>query len=101
MADLKVRVEVDEKVGYVGGPRAATVTVRNIGTDPVDDVELTATWSDLVLPSVAPPLPPETPDCLPAGNSCDLGTIAGGRQANSSGSRWNRSRRAPPRSQRR
>ena len=78
VADLKVRVQVDAKVGYVGGPRAAKVTVRNIGSDPVEDVELTATWSDLVLPSVAPPLPSETPNCLPAGNSCNLGTIAGG-----------------------
>ena len=80
VADLQVRVELDEKVGYVGGPRIAKVTVRNIGSDPVDDVELTATWSDLVLPSVAPPLPSETPACLPAGNSCDLGTIAAGDQ---------------------
>jgi uncharacterized protein DUF11 len=79
VADLQVRVELDEKVGYVGGPRVATVTVRNIGTDPVDDVELRATWSDLVLPSAAPQLP-ATPDCLPAGDVCDLGTIAGGEK---------------------
>ncbi len=77
-ADLQVRVRIDENVGYVGGSRVAGVTVRNIGTDPVDDVLLTATWSDLVLPDVAPPLPPATPGCLPAGDGCALGTIAAG-----------------------
>ena len=53
-ADLRVRVKVDHKIGYVGGPRIATLRVRNIGTVPVDDVLLTTTWSDLLLPDVAP-----------------------------------------------
>jgi Tol biopolymer transport system component len=77
-ADVQVRVKLDEKVGYVGGPRVATVTVRNIGTNPVEDVRLTTTWPDLVLPGAAPPLPSFAPVCVLAGDACDLGTIAAG-----------------------
>lgn len=76
--DVQVRVRLDEKVGYVGGLRVAKVTVRNVGTDPVEDVSLTATWPAEVVAGVVPPLPSATPDCLPAGDACDLGTIGVG-----------------------
>jgi Tol biopolymer transport system component len=76
--DLVVRIRLDEKVGYVGGERVAEVVVRNAGTDPVRDVTLAATWPELVEPEVPPPLPSTTPDCLVAGDTCDLGTIGPG-----------------------
>ncbi|MEO9326050.1 hypothetical protein ABFT23_21330 [Nocardioides sp. C4-1] len=71
-ADVAVRIELDRSVGYVGGLRTATVTVRNLSPDPADDVRLRATWPTAV--AASGPAPP----CLTAGNPCLLGGLAPG-----------------------
>jgi len=85
--DLTVKVRLDDVVGYVGGLRMATFTVRNRGTGPTPDASLTATWPALVdavvdpatVPSPPGPevLPPTTvaPECLALGDPCLLGGI--------------------------
>jgi Tol biopolymer transport system component len=84
-ADVRVRITLDEPVGHVGGVRTAVVTVRNLGSDPVDDVVVRATWPIEVVPFVPPVLPapaaPRAPDCLVLGEPCAIGTVgAGGRR---------------------
>jgi Tol biopolymer transport system component len=71
LGDLRVRVSVDEPVGYVGGLRTVTVGVRNLGPDPVDNVML-----DVDLPAGLFPQPSLTlPFCLVVQVPCDLGTL--------------------------
>lgn len=81
-ADVKVRIKLDEPVGYVGGERTAVVTVRNVGTDPVEDVDVNLVRPAEVSAFVPPPLPlpaaPPAPPCLPGGSVCLLGDLLPG-----------------------
>lgn len=80
-ADVGVRVTLDEPLGYVGGQRVATVTVRNRGPQTASAVSLQGTWlGGLVVAAPAPVEAPDlpAPECLPAGDSCTLGDLAPG-----------------------
>lgn len=70
VGDLKVKVRVDEPVGYVGGFRTVTVVVRNLGPDPVVDATLRLEWPQAFLQRTF-----VGPLCLAPLVSCPLGTM--------------------------
>jgi hypothetical protein len=70
VGDLRVKVRVDEPVGYVGGFRTVTVVVRNLGPDPVVDATLRLEWPQAFLQRTF-----VGPLCLSPLVSCPLGTM--------------------------
>ena len=67
--DVRVRVELDDPVGYVGGERTATFVVENRGPLPADQVELQATYPSIVTPVAGDEA------CLVTATPCNLGTL--------------------------
>ncbi|WP_127573075.1 DUF11 domain-containing protein [Georgenia faecalis] len=85
--DVQVDLEVATDRAWVGGePVPATITVTNVGPGDAEDVTLTTTYPDVVVPAAAGPAEAgpgaaeAEPDlgCLAADGSCALGALVPG-----------------------